>query len=1166
METTKFNFNLFLYSRSFILLAVLMSLFVTIIVYLQLREQQQHSFDLRLDKTASNYTSVFSLKIISNINELRNLARFYNSKKFVTQNDFVRYVSPLFEQNNGIKALEWIPRVPQTDLKTHQQVLAKTYKNYRVWQRDSNGDNQTIKQQAFYYPVQYVYPYEGNEKALGYDLGSNKKRQAALLLAGDSGRAVATESIQLVQQKNINAMNQSAFLIFYPYYKLDNHTVRGRKISNWTTSQRQKNLKGFMLGVFKVGDMFEAAIKNLPSSGLDISIFDVSDKLSLNSEEFLYRHRSRLSDRNKKIANGNFAIENNIAVADRQWVLRFEPTVHYYNQFKHDNATIFLLVGLFMSMLLLLYLLILRYRINATNLSLKKHNARLINNEIKQRIVIETIADGVMVINDQGIVESFNPAAALLFGYDEAEVLGKNVKMFISEDISPKHDVHIQKFVSSDEKEIVGFSREVTGLHKNGGTFPLKLSVKEMLIEGDLKFTGVMHDITEQKDFETKMIIAKELAESGTKIKNDFLATMSHEIRTPMNGVLGMIQLLNETSLTNEQREYVDVIKNSGSALLEIINNILDFSKIEAGQLKIDIIEFNLEQIIFDVIQLLARNAQRKNIRFIFNYSVECPKYVLGDPNRLRQVIMNLVGNAVKFTEQGHIYILVKQIKKINSKCTMRIVVQDTGIGISEQALPQLFESFTQADSSISRQYGGTGLGLAISKQLVKLMGGDINVTSQVNAGSTFSINITLTDQDTSNVFDDELIEDIKVLIVDDYEFSRTQLATQLSGFGAKVSSVATGSAALEKLLKHNNYDVMVLDHSANRDLTFELIKDIRCYDSLLNVGIILLSSQIRIGDTEYYRAAGVNAYFNKPIMNSILIKALFEVAGNNKNGLITLNTLTLENNNKISNHSKITGSVLIVEDNDVNSQVIKALLNKMGIRCELVFDGEQAVNSCKENNFDLILMDCQMPVMDGYQATAEIRKNEQQNTNYTTAIPIIALTANVMQGDKEKCLAAGMDDFLAKPIDSDALEAMLKIWLTKNNEKIQLPIEAFKVDTTMDNNYQDTIDLEKIQQLQELMGEAMSELINSFVTSSSDVIHSIQHAKQVMDSAELYQLAHSLKGTSGNVGAVQLMGLSSKIEQLAKQGQLNDVDSIIEQLLMSFDETKKQLLSVINQ
>ncbi len=1165
MESSKLNFNLFLYSRTFIVMAVLFSMMVTIVVYLQLRKQQQHSFDLRLEKTTNNYSLVFSLKINSNINELNNLLRFYNSRDHVSRAEFVNFVAPVFEKNNGIQALEWVPKVAQTDLKKHEQNFNSIYKNYKVWQRDLTGKIHVVEKREFYYPVQYVYPYEGNKATLGFDLASNEKRKQTLLLSIDRGITVATESIKFVQPKKIKVNNQSAVLIFLPFYKVNNSSVSNSEISNWTTTQRQQNINGFMLGLFKVGEMFEAAIKDLPSSGLDISIFDVTDENPTANKTLLYSHQSRLGTNNNAIGSSELAIVHNITIAGRQWALRFEPTVHYYNQFYHDDATVFLSVGMLMSVLLLLYLLTLRYRINSTNSELKKYNTELINNEIKQRIVIETIADGLMVIDDKGIVESFNPAASLLFGYDEIEVLGKNVKMFIPDDIKAEHDAFIQKFVATGEKNIIGISREVTGLHKNGSTFPLDLSVKEMLIEGDLKFTGVMHDITKQKDFETKMIIAKELAEVGTKVKNDFLATMSHEIRTPMNGVLGMIQILNDTSLSNEQRECVDVINNSGQALLEIINDILDFSKIEAGQLKIVPIEFNLEQAIFDVIQLLARNVQRKNIHFIFNYSVECPKYVLGDPNRIRQVIMNLVGNAVKFTEQGHICILVKQIRKINSKCTLHIEVQDTGVGISKNALPHLFESFTQADTTTTRQYGGTGLGLAISKQLVKLMGGNIDVTSQPDIGSTFWVTLTLTDHDSDDIFDDELIEDKKVLIVDNYEFSRKQLETQLSGFGVNVNSVATWQLALEVLLQHGDFDAVILDHTIDDNSTLTLINQIRNQSNLSKLGIILLSSQLRIGDTEKYRVAGVNAYFNKPIMNSILIKALLEVTtnvNNEQDSLITLNSLKIEQYNTAVNYDKIVASALVVEDNDVNSQVIKALLNKFGVRCELAFDGKQAITAWKENSYDLILMDCQMPIMDGYQATAEIRKSEQQQNK--KAITIIALTANVMQGDEEKCLASGMDDFLAKPVETSALESMLKKWLFIKHKPLPIIIDPIKATETIENKTQDIIDLEKIQQLQELMGDAMSELVTSFVTSSANTLKKLQDAKQAMDSIEVRQLAHSLKGTSGNVGAMQLMDLSGKIEQLAKHEQLDEADKIIDEMLMSFAETKKQLQSVI--
>ncbi|MFV2059076.1 MAG: CHASE domain-containing protein [Gammaproteobacteria bacterium] len=1180
MDIPKSKFNSFLYGKVFIITAVVFTVFVTLVVYTQMHKAEQRSFELKLDNTINNYSSLFSLKINSYLNELNSILRFYNSTDNVSSEEFATFVAPILDQANDIQALEWIPRISHKKLNQHQKEFRNKRNEYSVWQYDMNLKKQAVTKRDYYYPVMFVYPYVKNKLVLGFDLGTNQKRRQALNKARDSGNPVATESITLVQNQNEESA-QNAFLIFIPFYKDGNNKVSSEKVEQWTVSQRRENLAGFILGVFKISSMFESAIEFIPSSGLDIFIFDITDEVN---HKFLYKHRSRMStdtDEQQKIKlkkkNLNEPTTREFRIAGRQWRLNFVPTIHYYDNFQHNSAVIVLSVGMFMSLILLLYLMTLRYRMRAIKTQFEQYNNELINNEIKQRSVIETIAEALIVIDEKGTIEAFNPAATKLFGYEFEEITGKNVKTLMPNDIKKEHDGYLKSFVETGVKHIIGSPNEVVGLHKNGNTFQLELSVKDMVIQGELKFTGVMHDITKQKDYENEILIAKDLAEAGIESKNNFLATMSHEIRTPMNGVLGMIQILKDTRLSNEQREYVDVISNSGKALLGIINDILDFSKIEAGQLKIDPVVFDFEQVVFDVIRLLVNKEHQKKIQFIFNYSPECPKFVIGDPDRIRQVLMNLVGNAAKFTEHGHICIQVKQVRKLNSKYILRIDVQDTGVGIPQKAITKLFDSFTQADSSTTRKYGGTGLGLAICKQLVNLMAGDIGVTSEFNQGSTFWFTVTVDESDKNESIELEIFENKKMLIVDSYDFSRRQLEVQLSGFGITVTSVSSCHEAITELLKCNSentdqskpYDGLITDYKIGSTTALDFIEQIRSHNNLEDLDIILLSSVFRIGNTEKYTNAGVRAYLSKPVLNSVLHQALLEVENNffqKHDSIITQHSLQEDDNTTGVNTIQMSGSVLIVEDNDVNTLVVKALLDKMGISNSSAVNGEQGIAKWQAADFDLILMDCQMPVMDGYQATTEIRNIEKQQSK--TAIPIIALTANVMADDRGKCLAAGMDDFLAKPIENDALILILQKWLLPKENAIP-DTQSVKMDISdkeikIGHTQQSIIDMQKIQQLTDLMGEAMVALVNSYVTSSEDKISQLQQAFDSRDSSEVYQLAHGLKGASGNLGANQVMELSDKIEQLAKQGQLNTIGGIIDELLLSFSKTRQELNKII--
>ncbi len=754
--------------------------------------------------------------------------------------------------------------------------------------------------------------------------------------------------------------------------------------------------------------------------------------------------------------------------------------------------------------------------------------------ELRMRTVMDNVGEGIITVDAQGNIESFNLAASKIFGYVPEEIIGKNITLLIPENMRAAHEAGMRRFLAGGTPTVVGKpSVELPGMRKDGTCFQLELTINAMRLDDQFLFVGIARDISERKQAELKLRLAKQQAEHANQAKSDFVANMSHEIRTPMNAVLGMAQLLANTGLSAEQKKYLDMISVAGKSLLDIINDILDFSKIEAGRMELSPVQFSLTDVLSAIASLMSINAAHKNLELIISADENIPSLMYGDSHRLQQVLVNLVSNAIKFTAQGEIDLSVKRVSAEAEKVVLQFTLRDTGIGMTEAQLARLFSPFTQADSSTTRKFGGTGLGLVISRRLTEIMGGTIDVSSIHGQGSEFSVTLPFVSASTSALEQSASAfkREMRVLIVEDNPGSLEAMKKIIQLWHWHADTATSGKEALELVrhvkAQHLHYDTIFVDWQMPGMNGINTLEAIRMHLGAQTPPLLLMVNafgreKILQQEKSFSDAQKPSGYLFKPFTSSSVFDTLHE--------LLVLDTTNIAEASPAAT-MQLNAHLLLVEDNDFNQVVARELLTRAGATLDIVENGQKAIEHLRAHadTYDLVLMDVQMPVMDGFTATRIIR------SELKLELPVLAMTAGVMEFERDECIASGMNDLIAKPIETEIMLATIARHLPAEKiTALTLAAAAPAAATAKKIAASPKFNIEKLLAMSAASSSHVEKtrlLVGNLLSNTEKSVANLQQLYQQGDWEACARALHTLRGTVGMLGAADFIAAAQALE-----------------------------------
>jgi two-component system, sensor histidine kinase and response regulator len=792
----------------------------------------------------------------------------------------------------------------------------------------------------------------------------------------------------------------------------------------------------------------------------------------------------------------------------------------------------------------------------------KKSESALRESEERFRHVASTAHEAIITINEAGQILFWNHAAAKIFGYKDDEVLGQPLTAVIPSHLQEAHQKGLSAAITRGSLKHLGETLELPALRKDGQEILLEVILSTWKTSGQRHFTAMARDITERKRMLEDLADAKSNAEQANQAKSDFLANMSHEIRTPMNAIIGMSHLALMQPLEPRIADYVAKIHQAGQSLLRIINDILDFSKIEAGKLEIETISFNLDEEFQSLLSLLSMKAHEKQLELVLDKTPDLPTKLLGDPTRINQILLNLVSNAIKFTEKGEVVIHVEKHSLSGDRLELNFSISDSGIGMKPEQLDKLFSAFGQADTSTTRKYGGTGLGLAISKQLVELMGGKISVESVFGQGSRFSfwLPLSVDTNTTEEAASDHVLKELEIVLMAPPGTHRQSMIANLEAFGVTVRLVDQNADLKSQLKQPESNDfkqIIILDpgfDTASIDREVKRIREILPTDTIVVLLPNLSNEQAMIQLEKLSKVS----YLTKPVTAS----DLFDYLINLTQGKIL--PASLKRGNKENRFGKVVltlseslkgKKILLAEDNQVNQQIALELLNMVGLEVEVVENGLEALSKVRNNKYDLVLIDLQMPIMDGYEATRRIQ-SEIDNPP-----PLIAMTANALESDRKQSEQAGMKGHVAKPVDPENLYRVINRWIGSGHDDVTLPPSDLPQEHSQMPTSEQLPGLDLELSLQRSAGSVslFLKLLDQFQQDQRDAVEQISNAILEGDLDVALRHAHTLKGLAGSIAAGEVQTQAEKVEGLLQDGnnqglltdELNTLDNQIQNLVV---------------